>query len=125
MRRLYIVPKSVWFEAAMQDTFHPREGSHYFDLDATHILLCASFSHEGAEDRWHAHPDVVILPDPMFEGNDPIAKFIHSPTKKLKTSHIAMLAGHATLGFAPADTVLDLGRKAAAIHPLVKLRAVL
>jgi hypothetical protein len=164
MRRLYLVPKSVWFAGVHAGLYHPTVGSHYLDIavgdavtshpqvaqrfvDSGHdlstipaarkafaqddgagtsmVLVSTDFSSEGTEDLWHAHPAVAILPHPTFEGNDPIRKHLGSATKHIQAHHLAALAAHPTLGYLPGDTVLDLARKAAAIHPQVKLRHIL
>jgi hypothetical protein len=163
MRRLYIVPKSVWFLGAHAALFHPIVGSHYIDLvsagvtptshtdlmtqfaavplgkphlvlpffqsetggTSTSVLVCTDFHAEAPEDHWHGHGSVAILPHPTFEGTDRIGLYIGSATKRLETAHLSALADHPTLGFHAMDTVIDLGRKAAAIHPQVKLRGIL
>lgn len=52
MRRLYIVPKSVWFAGAHAGLFHPSVGSHYLDVATgsavtTHADLIQRFASAG------------------------------------------------------------------------------
>jgi hypothetical protein len=154
MRRLYILPKSVWSGSARIGTtqaedgtqspvmiemvrlFHPVIGSHYIDLSTNAlsnddlpnnlVLMCTSFDHdERAEDLLHAHAEVAILPHPTLAGTVKLKDHVDAPGYKFAQKHLEALKGHATLGFSEMDTVLDLARKASAIHPEIKFRNVL
>jgi hypothetical protein len=144
MRRLYIVPKSVWSGniqvgtaqtdqgaavAVMVKTvqiFHPLIGSHYLELPGDLLLLVTSFDHdERAEDIFHSHPEVAILPHPTLDGNLPLKSHLGREGYKFSQAHLDALQGHALMGVSEADTVLDVFRKAAGIHPLMRLRNVL
>ena len=144
MRRLYILPKSVWAGEIQTGThtlpdgsaepvmlrvtqlFHPRIGSHYIDLPNGLVLMMTSFDHdERAEDLFHAHPEVAILPHPTLDGHKPLQAHVGAPGYKFAQKHLDALLGHAALGAAATDTVLDLARKASAIHPEVRFRNVL
>ncbi|HWR37693.1 MAG TPA: hypothetical protein VN622_17660 [Clostridia bacterium] len=135
MRRMYVVSKKVWLEHA--ETFHPTIGSHFIDLefeDKRHgheqedqmILVSIAFASEGAEDKWHGHPDVAILPHPTHEGMTKIKDAKAHPAKKMKQSHVDALKKHSKLGFDEQnDTILDLSEKAKKIHPECCIRNVL
>jgi len=159
MRRLYILPKSVWSGSARIGTtqaedgtqspvmiemirlFHPVIGSHYIDLSNNAlsnnalsndglpdglVLMCTSFDHdERAEDLFHAHAEVAILPHPTLAGTVKLKDHVDAPGYKFAQKHLEALKGHATLGFSEMDTVIDLARKASAIHPEIKFRNVL
>jgi hypothetical protein len=92
---------------------------------SNYVLVSTDFHSEGVEELWHGHDAVAILPHPTFEGNDPIHQHVGSATKRIHPAHIAALASHAGIGYVHGDTVLDLARKAAAVHPLMKLRHIL
>lgn len=121
MRRLYIAPLCAF--KAHKDSFHPRTGAHYLTLhkDDRHqyVLVSADFQWEGPEEAWHQNPDVAILPDPTFEGKEPIHKFCGCPVKKIQQHH---LDGLAALGVVEGDTVIDVSNKAKKVHPLVKTK---
>jgi hypothetical protein len=144
MRRLYILPKSVWSGEIQTGThtlpdgssgpvmlrvtqlFHPRIGSHYIDLPQGLVLMMTSFDHdERAEDLFHAHPEVAILPHPTLDGHKPLQAHVGAPGYKFTQTHLDALTAHAALGASATDTVLDLARKASAIHPEVRFRNVL
>ena len=141
MRRLYIVPKSLWSgsiqtgaaagsDGAAQPAtieavrlFHPLIGSHYLELPGELLLMMTSFDHdERAEDLFHAHPEVAILPHPTSDGNLPLKSHVGRAGYKFAQSHLDALKGHALLGITESDTVLDVFKKAGALHPLIKLR---
>ncbi len=141
MRRLYILPKSLWAgkiqigtealpggseQPAMIETvrlFHPIIGSHYLELPGGFILLMTSFDHdERAEDLFHAHPEVAILPHPTADGNLALKSHLGRSGYKFTQTHLEALKGHDRMGIAETDSVLDVFRKAGAIHPLIKLR---
>jgi hypothetical protein len=144
MRRLYILPKDVWngtmqtgtralpdgsTEAVLQPVtqfFHPLIGSHYIDLANGMILMMTSFDHdERCEDLFHAHPEVAILPHPAQDGNKPLKAHLGRPGYKFEQHHLDSLTSHRDLGVLETDSVLDVARKAAAIHPEVRFRNVL
>ncbi|HKV95774.1 MAG TPA: hypothetical protein VJW20_24745 [Candidatus Angelobacter sp.] len=141
MRRLYILPKEVWSGTAQTGTrtnpdgstqpvllpmiqlFHPMLGSHYIDLPNGMVLMMTSFDHnERSEDIFHAHPQVAILPHPTRDGNKPLKNHIGSSGYKFEQHHLDALTGHPDLGILPTDSVLDVARKASAIHPEVRFR---
>lgn len=144
MRRLYILPKSVWAGTIQTGThtlpdgssapvmlattqlFHPGIGSHYIDLPGGLVLMMTSFDHdERAEDLFHAHPEVAILPHPTLDGRKPLQAHVGAPGYKFEQRHLDALSAHAVLGISGTDTVLDLARKAEVIHPEVRFRNVL
>lgn len=141
MRRLYILPKGVWngtvqtgrralsdgsSEAVLQpitQLFHPLIGAHYVDLPNGMILMMTSFDHnERSEDLFHEHPEVAVLPHPTRDGNKPLKAHIGLPGYKFEQHHLDALTGHRDLSIRETDTVLDVARKAAAIHPEVRFR---
>ena len=144
MRRLYILPQSVWSgtiqtgahadpdgsaQPAMIETvrlFHPLIGSHYLELSGGLLLVMTSFDHdERAEDLFHAHPEVAILPHPTADGNLPLKSHLGRAGYKFKQEHLDALKSHELMGVTDSDTVLDVFKKAGAVHPLIKLRNVL
>jgi hypothetical protein len=146
MRRLYIVPKDVYFGNVVEgaggpattpaspavkhiDIFHPAIGSHYVELDNDMLLVSTALDHsEWAEETWHSHPEVARLPHPIYEGTVQVKELLsdtlHAP-KNFKQKHLDCLTGHKQLGVKHTDTVLDVALKAKAIHPLVKLSNIL
>ena len=148
MRRLYILPKSVWSGSIQTGTralpqgaaepvlvpvllpmtqlFHPAIGSHYIDLGDGLILMMTSFDHdERSEDLFHAHPEVAILPHPTLDGMKPLQAHVDAPGYKFTRRHLDALAAHPALAVAGTDTVLDVARKASLVHPEVRFRNVL
>jgi hypothetical protein len=144
MRRLYILPKEVWNGTIQTGTrvlpdassepihvptiqlFHPMIGSHYIDLPNGMILMMTSLDHdERSEDLFHAHPSVAILPHPTRDGAKPLKNHIGIAGYKFEQHHLDALKGHDRLGIVETDSVLDVARKAAAIHPEIKFRNML
>ncbi|HET9285420.1 MAG TPA: hypothetical protein VFR24_26005 [Candidatus Angelobacter sp.] len=141
MRRLYVLPKEVWsgtvetgtralpdgssepVQVPMIQLFHPIVGSHYIDLPQGMILMMTSFDHdERSEDIFQAHPAVAILPHPANDGRKPLKSHVGTPGYGFEQQHLDALKGHQELGIAEADTVLDVARKASALHPEVRFR---
>jgi hypothetical protein len=112
--------------APMAQLFHPTIGSHYIDLPNGMVLLMTSFDHdERCEDLFHAHPQVAILPHPTVDGNKALQSHVGAPGYRFVQHHLEALKEHRDLGVADSDTVLDLARKASALHPEVRFRNVL
>jgi hypothetical protein len=141
MRRLYVLPKEVWSGKVQTGTrilpdessepvsipmiqiFHPMIGSHYIDLPNGMVLVMTSFDHDKrSEDLFHAHPAVAILPHPSVEGNKPLKSHVGAAGYKFAQCHLEALTSHPDLGIVETDSVLDVARKAAAIHPEVRFR---
>jgi len=141
MRRLYVLPKEVWsgkvqigtrtlpdgsFEpvfAPMTQIFHPAIGSHYIEIANGMILMMTSFAHdERCEDLFHGHPEVAVLPHPSRDGARPLKAHVGSPGYKFEQRHLDALKSNPELGVLESDTVLDVARKASAIHPEVRFR---
>jgi len=141
MRRLYVLPKEVWSGTAQTGTkvlpdgsaepvhipmiqlFHPMVGSHYIDLSGGMILMMTSFDHdERCEDIFHAHPAVAILPHPSSDGRKPLKSHVGAEGYRFEQRHLDALKNHADLGVVESDSVLDVARKASAIHPEVRFR---
>ena len=144
MRRLYILPKSVWSGEIQTGThtlpdgssqpvmlrvaqlFHPGIGSHYIDLPGGLVLMMTSFDHdERAEDLFHAHSEVAILPHPTLDGRKPLQAHVGAAGYKFEQRHLDALIAHAALGVSGTDSVLDVARKTETIHPEVRFRNVL
>src|SRR5690348_14022987 len=67
--RKYVKPTQVMLRVTQ--LFHPRIGSHYIDLPSGLVLMMTSFDHdERAEDLFHAHPEVAILPHPTLRSEE-------------------------------------------------------
>jgi hypothetical protein len=141
MRRLYVLPKDIWSGTVqtgmrampdgpaepvllpMAQLFHPAIGSHYIDLAGGMVLMMTSFDHdERSEDLFHAHPAVAILPHPSRDGAKPLKAHVGSPGYKFEVRHLDALKGNPDLGVLESDNVLDVARKASAIHPEVRFR---
>jgi hypothetical protein len=141
MRRLYVLPKDVCSGTVQTGTrampagpaepvllpiaqlFHPTLGSHYIDLAGGMVLMMTSFDHdERCEDLFHAHPAVAILPHPSVEGNKPLKSHVGAAGYKFAQRHLDALTSHPDLGIAETDSVLDVARKASAIHPEIRFR---
>ena len=106
--------------------FHPIVGSHYIDLPNGMVLMMTSFDHdERSEDLFHAHPAVAILPHPAVEGNKPLKSHVGAAGYKFAQRHLEALTSHPNLGIVETDSVLEIARKASAIHPEVRFRNVL
>jgi hypothetical protein len=112
----------------MMDTcrlIHPMLGWHAVDLGGPEdlLLMVTSFDHsEAAEDLFHGHPEVAILPHPTFHGNMPLKQHLGREGYKFAQKHLDTLTSHPGLGVQETDTVLTLAKKAEAIHPLVAFR---
>ena len=107
----------------MVQLFHPIVGSHYIDLPNGMILMMTSFDHdERSEDLFHADPAVAILPHPASDGKKPLKNHIAAPGYRFEQRHLDALTGHPDLGIVETDSVLDVARKASAIHPEVRFR---
>jgi hypothetical protein len=141
MRRLYVLLKEVWngtvqtgvktlpsglpepVYTPITQLFHPLIGAHYIDLPGGMALMMTSFDHdERCEDLFHAHPEVAILPHPASDGRKPLKNHVGTPQYKFEQHHLDALMGHPELKIAETDTVLDVARKAALIHPEVRFR---
>jgi len=87
------------------------------------VLMMTSFDHdERSEDLFHAHPAVAILPHPAVEGNKPLKSHVGAAGYKFAQRHLEALTSHPHLGIIETDSVLDVARKASAIHPEVRFR---
>ena len=107
----------------MIQLFHPMIGSHYIDLPNGMILMMTSFDHdERCEELFHAHPAVAILPHPARDGTKPLKNHIGTSGYKFEQRHLDALKGHSELGISETDSVLDVARKASAIHPEIRFR---
>jgi hypothetical protein len=141
MRRLYILPKDAWsgtvqtgvktlsdgsseaVHIPITQLFHPLIGSHYIDLPGDMLLMMTSFDHdERCEDLFHAHPAVAILPHPASDGRKPLRNHVGAPQYKFEQHHLDVLTAHPELKITEIDNVLDVARKASAIHPEVRFR---
>jgi hypothetical protein len=119
MRRFYVAPMAVVEE---HRELMGSGRARYIKLDETHALVSVNLASETAEDRWHSHPEVAILPDPVFEGNDKIKAHLAKPSRKLRQHHVNALA---KIGFGDTDSVLDLEAHATKINRGMKLRSIL
>jgi hypothetical protein len=88
-------------------------------LDGRPVLVQGEFANEWAEDQFHNHPDVAILPNPQFEAQDNLQKHVGSPAKKLKQKHLDRLA---TIGVRGTHTVHEVAAQAAKTNPQMRLR---
>jgi hypothetical protein len=68
---------------------------------------------------------VAILPHPTLDGRKPLQAHVGAAGYKFEQRHLDALSAHATLGVSGTDSVLDVARKAEAIHPEVRFRNVL
>lgn len=140
MRRFYILPKSVWEskikvgedgdigEDIMLDIrylFHPQFGSHYLELDDGMILMVTNLSHsEWAEDTFHLHPEVAILPHPSTDGKMTMKEHItRSPESghKFQQKHLDLLSKR--FGIVETDNLFDVVKKVK--HPMFIIRNIL
>ncbi|HYL92275.1 MAG TPA: hypothetical protein VEW69_03865 [Alphaproteobacteria bacterium] len=106
--------------------FHPRIGSHGLELPSGMVLLMTSFDHsEACEDLFHGHPEVAILPHPTLGGTLMLKEVVKNKEYKFTQAHLDALMGNSDLAIKDTDTVLDVARKASAIHPELRFRNVL
>lgn len=92
----------------LKDWFHPQHGHHYVDLDADTVLLLGHFSKPSGENLFGTHPDVELLPDLEYSGNEPL-----KPEHQTRVAHLK-----------PAgNTIVHLARAAGKQNPLMKLRS--
>ena len=141
MRRLYILSKEAWngtvqtgtrampdgssepVLVSMLQLFHPIIGAHYIDLPHGMVLMMTSFDHdERCEDLFHAHPAVAILPHPASDGRKPLKHHVAASGYRFDQRHLDALTTHRELGILETDSVLEVARKASAIHPEVRFR---
>ncbi len=109
-KTFHTMDKAEWLKLA--GLFHPQHGSHYIDLPNGRILLCADFVDEGTEEAFSLRAtSLKSLPHPVFSG-----------TEKISAYHVDELS-HLFAGKEDSRkaTVHDVVRKAAAIHPLMRL----
>ena len=118
MTKLYVLPESVALEFV--DQYDPRTGAHWIPLSDGLVLMAADFGHEHNEERFLDHPEVAILPDPVFEGNKTLKVAKGEVGKKMKDIHITALGNK--LGLTDNATVVDISKAAKAIHPLVRCK---
>lgn len=117
MKKLYVATKDAVLQN--KNMFHPATGFHYIDLPGGQVLLCAEFQNEDIEENWNQLADVAALPDPIFEGKMTVKDQKDDANRKFNKAHSDALA---SIGVQDTDTVLDVSRKASAIHPLVRIR---
>jgi hypothetical protein len=86
------------------------------------VLINALFRHEIHQDQWHDHPEVAILPHPIYEGGVQLADHVGKPGRKFETRHIEQLAA---LGVTAEHTILDVEQRALARNRGMRLRSVL
>jgi hypothetical protein len=84
------------------------------------LLISTTFTDHGEsqETRWHSHPDVGILPNPVFEGTMSLSDCADCPEHKFEQHHLEHLVH---IGVVPTDTVLHVSDKAKVFHRDVKL----
>jgi hypothetical protein len=84
MRRLYVVPKSVYLEH--RQLFSTHQTSHWLGLVPSsesaamtawkaageHVVVSTEFLSEGPQETWESHPLVTVLPHPIWHGKEPI-----------------------------------------------------
>jgi hypothetical protein len=122
MRRLLICPKSRWEAGHKAGHFHPISGSHYIDLDNGLVLVSVLFKDEWTESAFIENQDVANLPDPVFEGTQTMIAHRDDPARRYTHEHHEALK---KLGVKDEDTVLEVSKKAQAIHPLVCIKHIL
>jgi hypothetical protein len=106
------------------DLFHPGIGSHWINLDGTHLLISAAFHDEDHMETWHAHPHVARLPHPIYESgvtlHQTLTEDAHS-AKQFKQHHLDALMSHDFMKIQRHHTVHDVAKAARKFHPLVKV----
>lgn len=122
MRELFICSKDTWLRAHNGLCFHPSGGSHYIDLPDGMVIVATVTKDEDADDHFRSMEGVAPLPHPVFEGNKTLAAHRDDPATAYLAEHHDALK---SLGIEDTDTVLDVSKKTAAIHPLVKIRHIL
>jgi hypothetical protein len=65
---------------------------------------------------------VAILPHPASDGKKPLKNHTTATGYRFEQRHLDALTGHPDLRIAETDSVLDVARKASAIHPEVRFR---
>lgn len=112
VKTFHTMDQGEW--AGLTNLFHPQHGSHYIDLPNGRILVATAFASEFAEEEFHARSTTKrSLPHPVFEGTDTI-----TADHAAELGHLFQSAEEASRA-----TVRDVVRKAAAIHPLMRLSA--
>ena len=109
-KTFHTMDKAEWL--TLTALFHSRHSSHYIDLPNGRILLSAVFADEGSEEEFSLRAkSLQSLPHPVFSGNDKIAAGHVEELHHLFTSKEE----------AKGATVRDVVKKAAAVHPLMRL----
>lgn len=65
MRLFYICHKDT--------TRHLKAGWHALDLGNNKLLLCVQWADPLQEARWASRPEVISLPHPIFQSNQPLS----------------------------------------------------
>lgn len=103
MKLLYLCSKNVHVVHA-----NLMAESHYIDLPNGEILVAAQFSNDHLEGIFSGHPAVTPLPHP-FSGESV------GPAIAAKLAHLGVTENH---------NHYQVGQKAGAVHPLMKMRVV-
>jgi hypothetical protein len=110
MRTYHTMDKAEFL--TLTHLFHPQLGAHYIDMPTGRILVATSFANEWNEEEFHTRAKTKkSLPHPVWDG-----PYVISPAHQVELRHF-----FTTDDEAKNATVHDVVRKAAAIHPLMRL----
>jgi hypothetical protein len=130
MKQFYIAHSDLLRSTRFSDAFphptvnlfHPVGGAHWVSLEDGWNLVAASVDHsEFSEVEWGSHPNVAVLPHPVFEPTMKLSELLDSKQHRFTPAHQKALAA---IGVTGDHTVWDVHRIARKLHPLCRLRNV-
>jgi hypothetical protein len=134
MRRLYTAPKQVYDDHRHRFSTHMT--THWLALckdsepdtlaawraAGSPVVITTEFLSEGPQEHWESHPQVTVMPHPVWEGKHPLTHTRDMPENEGNTHdglrHLTA-AGH---GVSEDDTIRQLHSKLAATHPAFRLK---
>lgn len=120
MRRFYVTTFEVMHAHA---DIMAKARASYLELSSGMVLVSANLFSEAHEEKWHGHPEVAILPDPVFEGGEMLKSHVgKSEGRSFKQKHLTALA---SVGALENEGVLDLEARVMKLNTSMRLRSIL